>query len=97
MARDAFFLSRKSSGLLIGYEIHDLRRTFITIAESLDIGVLTIKALVNHRLDERDVTGGYARIGTERLRIPMQNITDYILKCAGVLESAEVVAIDERA
>ncbi|MDS4027480.1 MAG: integrase family protein [Candidatus Contendobacter sp.] len=72
--------------------VHDLRRTFITIAESLDIAAYAIKALVNHHT-AADVTQGYLQINTERLRAPMQAITDFILKAAGVKPTAEVRAI----
>jgi integrase len=75
----------------VHFTVHDLRRTFITIAESLDIGVYTIKALVNHRSGSNDVTEGYVQINTERLREPMNRITDFILAAGGVRESAEVV------
>ena len=68
---------RDESGVY--FTIHDLRRTFITIAESLDIGVFTIKALVNHRSGSNDVTEGYVQINTERLREPMDKITNFIL------------------
>ncbi len=58
---------------------HDLRRTFATVAESLDISPYTIKALVNHSLPADDVTGGYIQIDVERMREPMQRITDFFL------------------
>lgn len=76
------------------FTVHDLRRTFITIAESLDISHYTLKALVNHKADKSDVTGGYIQLNVERLREPMQKITDFILKSAEVRESAEVVELD---
>jgi len=47
---------RDDSGVY--FTIHDLRRTFITIAESMDIGMVTIKTLVNHRSGNQDVTEG---------------------------------------
>ncbi len=56
---------------------HDLRRTFITIAESLDIPHYALKALLNHSMGN-DVTGGYICMSTERLREPMQMIADRI-------------------
>jgi len=31
------------------FYMHDLRRTFVTIAESLDISSFAVKALVNHK------------------------------------------------
>jgi len=68
---------RKISGVY--FNLHDLRRTFITIAESLDINTYALKRLLNHK-DQRDVTGGYIITDMERLRQPMNQITDYILE-----------------
>lgn len=70
---------------------HDLRRTFITIAESLDISYYALKRLVNHKADKTDVTEGYIQLDAERLRKPMQAITDHILKHAKIKPSGEVV------
>lgn len=61
----------------IEFVIHDLRRTFITIAESLDIPYFAIKRLANHK-DASDVTVGYIVADVERLRQPMQKISDFI-------------------
>ena len=58
---------------------HDLRRTFITIAESLDISAYALKRLANHKMTS-DVTAGYIIGDAERLRIPMQQVTDYLKK-----------------
>lgn len=80
----------KASG--VHFTVHDLRRTFITIAESLDIPAYALKRLMNHKMSN-DVTAGYIVADVERLRKPMQLITDYILKCMGVIESAEVIAM----
>jgi integrase len=76
----------------IHFTVHDLRRTFITIAESLDIPAYALKRLMNHKMSN-DVTAGYIIVDVERLRKPMQLITDYILKCMGIVKSAEVIAI----
>ena len=65
------------------FAMHDLRRTFVTIAESLDISSFAVKALVNHKSGD-DVTSGYIQLNVERLRKPMQTITDFILKSAGI-------------
>ena len=54
---------------------HDLRRTFITVAESCDISPIALKALVNHSLNG-DVTSGYVIVTPERLREPAQRVTD---------------------
>lgn len=76
----------------IAFTLHDLRRTFATIAESLDIPAYALKRLLNHALSS-DVTAGYIVADVERLRKPMQQVTDFILKAAGVRESAEVVEL----
>lgn len=62
----------------IKFTSHDLRRTFITIAESLNISTYSVKKLVNHSMTN-DVTAGYIMWDVERLREPMQLITDYIV------------------
>ncbi len=62
----------------ITFACHDLRRTFATIAESLDLSVYTVKALLNHKQQLGDVTGGYIVLNVDRLRDPMQKITDAI-------------------
>ena len=63
----------------VTFAIHDLRRTFITIAESIDVSPYTIKRLVNHTM-RNDVTAGYIVSDLERLRSPMQKIADFIGK-----------------
>lgn len=62
--------------------LHDLRRTFATIAESLDIPGYALKRLLNHA-SGADVTAGYIVATPERLRTPMQRIEAYILRAAG--------------
>jgi Integrase len=62
--------------------LHDLRRTFITIAESLDIPYAALKRLLNHS-DGNDVTGGYLQITTDRLREPMERISLKLLELMG--------------
>ena len=62
---------------------HDLRRTFASTAESLDMTVYTLKALLNHMTD-KDVTAGYIVQTPERLRKASQRIETEILRFAGV-------------
>ncbi len=71
---------REVSG--VTFTLHDLRRTYITVAESLDISAYASKRLVNHKMSN-DVTAGYIVSDVERLREPMQRITDYLLKQTG--------------
>ncbi|BBB23864.1 phage integrase family protein [Isorropodon fossajaponicum endosymbiont JTNG4] len=67
----------------IQFLLHDLRRTFATYADSLNIQHSTIKRLMNHK--ETDVTSvHYIQPSIETLRKPMQKITDYILETANV-------------
>lgn len=72
----------KASG--VHFTVHDLRRTFITIAESLDISAYALKRLMNHKMTN-DVTAGYIITDVERLRKPMQLITEYFLNCMGIV------------
>jgi integrase len=55
--------------------VHDLRRTFVTVAESCDISAYALKGLVNHSYGN-DVTAGYIVSDQDRLREPMQKVTD---------------------
>jgi hypothetical protein len=75
--------------------IHDLRRTFAILAESLDLSPFALKALLNHSQPDDDVTGGYIKIRTERLRDPMQKITDALLQIVNG-DDAKVVAMPQR-
>lgn len=63
----------------ISFMLHDLRRTFITTAESLDISYAALKRLLNHS-DGNDVTGGYLQITTDRLREPMEKISTKLIE-----------------
>lgn len=67
----------------VKFTVHGLRRTFLTIGESLDVPHYTLKRLANHRVNG-DVTGGYIQLTVDRLRDPMQRITDTILEHAKV-------------
>ena len=73
------FTSRVSAASGVAFTMHDLRRTFITIAESLDIPTYALKRLLNHR-SNNDVTGGYIVINAERLRAPVERIARQIVE-----------------
>lgn len=77
------FHQRVSAASGVTFTLHDLRRTFVTIAESLDIPAYALKRLLNHRADT-DVTGGYIVINAERLRAPVERIAQRILELADV-------------
>lgn len=74
----------------IKFSSHDLRRTFITVAESLDLSPFALKRLCSHSAGS-DVTAGYVIMDVERLRAPTEKITDFLLKAAGRLPGAKVV------
>ncbi|KTD56584.1 phage-related integrase [Legionella santicrucis] len=59
----------------IHFMVH-LRRTFITIAEGLDISAYALKRLMNHKMNG-DIAAWYIVTDVERLRKPMQQITDF--------------------
>ena len=76
----------ESSG--ISFTPHDLRRTFLTTAEGLDIPAYALKRLVNHK-SKGDVTAGYIVPDVERLREPMQRISKHILNLASATEKTK--------
>lgn len=80
----------KASG--VHFTVHDLRRTFITITEGLDISAYALKRLMNHKMNG-DITAGYIVADVERLRKPMQQITDYLLKCMGAAAPTDILTI----
>ena len=65
--------------------VHDLRRTFATTAERLDISSYAVKRLLNHR-NTNDVTDGYIVTDVERLRRPMKQISDFLFRAMGAAE-----------
>lgn len=73
-----FILDRvgKLSGVYV--TCHDLRRTFITVAESCEISPYALKGLVNHSYGG-DVTAGYIVSNVERLRQPMALVEQRLL------------------
>ncbi|MBU2754212.1 tyrosine-type recombinase/integrase [Acidithiobacillus sp. CV18-2] len=79
-----------ATGLDIGR--HDLRRTFLTVADAVDVPYYALKALANHRTG--DITAVYIQYGVERLRRPMQAIENFILRAAGARAGAEIVEFD---
>ncbi|MEQ2352625.1 tyrosine-type recombinase/integrase [Pseudoalteromonas piscicida] len=54
--------------------LHDLRRTFTSIAESNGVSGYRLKRLLNHLTDQSDVTAGYTILTAEELREPAQHV-----------------------
>ena len=84
MEEPRFALKRIQQATGIKATVHDLRRTFITVAESCDIPVYALKGLVNHSMGS-DVTAGYVVAGPDRLREPMQKVTDKFKELIGLV------------
>ena len=77
-----------ATGIVVS--VHDLRRTFVSVAESTEMSVFALKALVNHSLNG-DVTAGYVQHSVERLRVPAQRVADELRRLCGIGHIISVV------
>lgn len=75
----------------VSFTLHDLRRIFITIAESIDISAYALKRLINHKITN-DVTAGYIVSDVERLRKPMEQITAQLLQYFKINEEKKILS-----
>lgn len=77
-------------GKLAGIHItpHDLRRTFSTVADDLNLKISVIKRLINHRASRSsdDVTLQYIQVSQKRLRAAMNDIEVFIFNEAGMTQ-----------
>ena len=71
--------------------MHDLRRTFTTVAERIQTGTYTLKRLLNHKTGRNDVTAGYTVLTPEELREPAKRIENKILELAGRRQKVDEV------
>jgi integrase len=62
---------------------HDLRRTFISIAESAEISPLVLKLLVAHSTGA-DVTAGYVQMSVASLRAAAQKVADRLKELCAI-------------
>lgn len=83
---------RPKSGII--FKLHDLRRTFLTMGEKLDVPPYALKRLVNHSVSN-DMTGRYLVLDIERLRSHMCRISDAFVDLLGVNEIKEWKPVDE--
>lgn len=58
---------------MIVWSPHDLRRTALTVMESMDISAYALKRIAAHSQDG-DVTAGYLTDDVNRLRVPMERL-----------------------
>ncbi|MFN8554374.1 MAG: tyrosine-type recombinase/integrase [Candidatus Obscuribacterales bacterium] len=88
-----YHLVRERSGGKWSY--HSLRRTFVSIADELDIKTELIAELVGHKQDT--ITEGYTIRSVDRMRKVSQQITDAILVHSGLMEAKQsVISVEIR-
>jgi integrase len=75
---------------------HDMRRTFVSIAEECPISAVAVKRLIAHSTS-RDVTEGYVQRSGDQLRAAAQIVSDRIDALAGIAAPEGVERIGERA
>jgi integrase len=67
----------------VRFTMHDLRRTFLTMGEKLEVPVYALKRLVNHSVSN-DMTGRYLVLDVDRIRVHMCRITNEFIKLLGI-------------
>jgi integrase len=77
------WLDQVRSATGIEFSTHDLRRSYITVAESCGIPVYALKAMVNHSLGS-SVTEGYIKMTADRLREPAQLVCDRLKELCSI-------------
>ncbi len=87
-------INKMREGIGSHITVHGLRRTYATIAESLDISQYTLKRLLNHKQGS-DVTGGYVVSDPERLRQAAEMIAAQILLKGGRRETGKVIQMPQ--
>ncbi|XIA62258.1 tyrosine-type recombinase/integrase [Bradyrhizobium sp. TZ2] len=70
----AFDAIEKQTGIMVSS--HDMRRSFVTTAESIGVPLSIIKGLVNHSVKGGDLTQGYIVVEPAKLRTAQQMVTD---------------------
>ena len=55
--------------------VHDLRRTFATVLNSIDVGFLDLKKLMNHKT--KDISAHYTQPDIDKLRKILMRVVDY--------------------
>lgn len=67
----------------VDFKLHDLRRTYATILDMMDLSRNTIKRLLNHK-SGYDVTDEYIVSDVERFRKPVQQVADFLKEKIGI-------------
>jgi integrase len=82
LAEPKFYFQQIAATTGIVLSPHDLRRSFITVAESLDISMLALAAMLNHAVP--GMTSNYVQMNVERLRQPVQRVADRLKQLCGI-------------
>jgi hypothetical protein len=62
----------------VNFNIHDMRRTYASAIDGV-VGVYELKRLLNHAAQDSDVTSAYVVKNLDKLREPMQRVTDVLM------------------
>jgi integrase len=68
----------QKASMVVPFNVHGLRHTWITAANAAGLSPYDIKMLTNHMLPKGDVTAGYIGLHMEALRASQQRVTDYL-------------------
>ncbi len=83
----------KNSG--VTFSTHDLRRTYATLSESLDVPFLCVKRLLGHTTD--DITSAYVIESIDRLRQPAETIASFFEAACEINDCAAPSAVADDA
>lgn len=85
----------KRSG--VTHTLHDLRRSFASFLESLDVSVYAARKLMGHKAASNDVMGRhYIVTDVERLRPAVEKLESFLLSAAGIQPAAQVVSMEKK-
>jgi integrase len=82
LAEPKSFFDRIAATTGIKVAPHDLRRSFVTVAESCDLSAFALAAMLNHAMP--GVTATYIQMNVERLRAPVQKVADQLKELCGI-------------
>lgn len=85
---------RVSEDTGLNFTPHDLRRLFATTLERLGVPAYTVKALLNHATESRDVTGGYVVVDNAMKKAAMEKIELFLLQ--HINNSSKIVDINSK-
>lgn len=79
----------------VSFTLHDLRRTFCSVAETIGVGTYTLKRLLNHKTSRSDVTAGYTVLTAEELREPANKICKRLLEYGGSMSNGNENSLEQ--